>query len=325
LRSRYFNVTSGAGYVDVNGKFRFTITPPFVPDVDVDEDLRHFNVYTYANINLIKNVTLSAGASFDYISGSATIVPGGHVGQFNPKLGITWRPFPGTSIRAAVTRSIKRTLITDQTLEPTQVAGFNQFFDGIDVTKSWRSGIAVDQRLSRDIFGGLEFSTRHLKIPTINPNVSPPTVERFAAKEYLSHAYLFWTPHPWMALRARYEFERVKDDPLLGEGGNLDTHRIPLGVGFYHPSGLSASLTATYYRQLGNLINFTSFSLEPVNDHFWIVDPAINYRLPKRYGFVTVGATNLLDKNFKYFDTDFNNARIQPKRTIFFKLTLALP
>ena len=49
--------------------------------------------------------------------------------QFNPKFGVTWNPFTNTTLRAAAFRTLKRTLITDQTLEPTQVAGFNQFFD----------------------------------------------------------------------------------------------------------------------------------------------------------------------------------------------------
>ena len=64
---------------------------------------------------------------------------------------------------------------------------------------------------------------------------------------------------------------------------------------------------------------------ESGSDDFWTVDAAINYRLPKRYGFITVGATNLFDKKFKYFEVDRDNPRIQPDRTLFVKLTLALP
>ena len=60
-------------------------------------------------------------------------------------------------------------------------------------------------------------------------------------------------------------------------------------------------------------------------DQFWLVDAAINYRLPKRYGFVTVGAKNLFDEEFDYFEIDQNNLRIQQDSQIFFKLTLSLP
>ena len=58
---------------------------------------------------------------------------------------------------------------------------------------------------------------------------------------------------------------------------------------------------------------------------FWVVDAVINYRLPKRYGFVTVGATNLFDREFKYQETDFNNSTVQPSRMFFARLTLAFP
>ena len=70
--------------------------------------------------------------------------------QFNPKFGITWNPFPGTTLRAAVFRVLKRTLITDQTLEPTQVAGFNQFFDDSMLTDAWRYGGAIDQKFTKE-------------------------------------------------------------------------------------------------------------------------------------------------------------------------------
>ena len=88
--------------------------------------------------------------------------------QFNPKFGITWNPFPATTVRAAVFRVLKRTLITDQTLEPTQVAGFNQFFDDVNGTEAWRYGGAIDQKFTKDIFGGVEFSKRDLKVPFLD-------------------------------------------------------------------------------------------------------------------------------------------------------------
>ena len=60
-------------------------------------------------------------------------------------------------------------------------------------------------------------------------------------------------------------------------------------------------------------------------DDFWRVDTALNYRIPKRYGFVTVGVTNLFDKEFMFFDDTNDNTIIQPDRTVFARVTLALP
>ena len=107
----------------------------------------------------------------------------------------------------------------------------------------------------------------------------------------------------------------------------MDTHRVPLGINFFHPSGLSASLTTTYYNQDGDFERTVhGFIFEQSgSDEFWLVDAAINYRLPKRYGFITVGARNLFDKEFKYFDVDWKNPSIQPDRFFFASVTLALP
>jgi tetratricopeptide (TPR) repeat protein len=323
FRRDIFNVTSGVGYFDVNGKSRGAITSPFFPPspLNFGLDMQHVNAYTYANINLLKSVTLTGGLSFDYVTGSRAAIRDGQDNQFNPKVGISWNPFEGTSVRAAATRVFKRTLITDATLEPTQVAGFNQFFDDFNGTKAWRYGIAIDQKIMQNLFGGMEFSTRDLRIPVINTN--PVTVQTVDAKDYIVRNYLFWTPHPWVALRSEYLFERFDKTPLVLEDFTVSTHRIPLGINIFHPSGWSGSLTGTYYHQSGNFLRSPSF--QSGSDDFWTVDVGINYRLPMRFGFMTLGAANLFDERFKYFDTDRNNPRIQPRRMIFFKATFALP
>ena len=95
---------------------------------------------------------------------------------------------------------------------------------------------------------------------------------------------------------------------------------MPLGFSFFHPIGLSATSTVTYYHQDVDLADGRDG-----DDDFFIVDAGINYRLPKRYGFLTVGVTNLLDEDFEYFNIEFDNPTIQPDRSFFAKITLALP
>jgi tetratricopeptide (TPR) repeat protein len=334
FRSRYLNLTTGLGYFDINERLRtrsVTILPPPFDDIrtSTDTGVQHFNSYLYGNINLLRNVTVIAGASFDYLEGDPANIPGGDEAQFNPKFGITWSPFSGTSVRTGVSRILRRTLIVDQTLEPTQVAGFNQFFDDPIITEAWRYGVAIDQKITKQIFAGAEFSKRDLDIPVLDTSVTPARTLKFDRKEYLNRAYLFWTPHPWLALRTEYLFERSENDPPLLGPKKLNTHRVPLGISFFHPSGLGASLTANYYSQYGKISAFPpTFPIGPsesVNDKFWTVDAAINYRLPNRYGFFTFGATNLSNKKFKFFEVDRENVRIQPERAIFFRVTLALP
>jgi hypothetical protein len=318
------NLRTGLGYVDVDREDDTTIGFPGGEPFRVvtDQDLGHFNVYAYADVNVIKNVTGTLGLSYDTISGDQDV----DKDQVNPKFGLIWTPLAGTTLRAAAFRVLKRTLITDQTLEPTQVAGFNQFFDDINLTESWRYGGAIDQKITRNLFAGGEFSKRDLTVPILD--VSDPFNPRQRDvdwDEYLGRAYLFWTPHPWVALKAEYVFERFERD-VVGPI-KLDTHRVPLGIGFFHPSGFSASFTATYWDQEGQFTPFLDPTVPVRNgqDNFWLLDAAISYRLPRRLGFITVGVTNLTDEKFRYFDVDFDNPTIQPTRTVFARLTLAFP
>lgn len=327
FRSRRIAFTAGAGYFDINGTSDITIVldEVIVPPPDnvvkdtISADLKHANLYGYSYVKLNDQVTATAGVSADFLTGDTPTI--GEQDQVNPKFGISWKPTPGTTVRGAAFRVLKRTLITDQTLEPTQVAGFNQFYDDLNGTRAWRYGGAVDQEFTRDLFGGAEFARRDLEIPFI-PDPSNPVAERENANEDLARAYLFWTPHAWLALRAEYLFERFESDGLTDLPKKLDTHRIPLGISFFHPSGFAASLTATHFNQDGEFVRIGS-AVESGSDDFWTVDAAASYRLPKRRGFLTVGATNLFDEKFSFFDSDLRNPIIQPTRRVYARLTLA--
>jgi len=326
FRSRYFNLTSGMGYFDVNGAVHqilgINLPPPFGPlevPSTINSLTRHFNIYSYGNLDVLKNVTLTLGASFDSLTGDFS---GEDQHQPNPKVGVTWIPFSGTTLRAAAFRALKRTLVTNQTLEPTQVAGFNQFFDDFNQTRYWSYGGAIDQKFTSSLLGGTEVSRRNLTVPFISSGVQ----QEADWTEQLARTYLFWTPSPLLAVRAEYQYERFRRDDKFSNGApRLDTHRVPLGLSFFHPSGFSTMLTATYFHQQGKFDQVTGAASRSGSDNFWTVDAGVRYRLPNRYGFITIGATNLFDQKFKFFESDQNNPTIQPKRTFFGSITLALP
>jgi tetratricopeptide (TPR) repeat protein len=335
FRSNYIDVVSGVGHFDIDGEDKNILKGLFPPDIITFNqfttigDIRHTNVYLYSYTRLLKNLALTFGGSGDFFKSKA---PGSSPkNQFNPKVGITWNPFADTTVRGAAFRTLKRTLITNQTLEPTQVAGFNQFFDDFSAAQAWVYGAAIDQKLSRNFFAGIAYSRRDLRVPFETTTTSGGfTEEKVDWNENLLRTYLLGTPANWLALTAGYEWERFKRDELLANGvARVETHRLPLGINFFHPSGVSALLKATYINQHGTFLRFDTASFEPGKDSFWTIDAGISYRFPKRYGILTVGVTNLTDRKFKYFDTDNGfgnvNPRIIPGRVFFGKLTLAFP
>jgi Flp pilus assembly protein TadD/opacity protein-like surface antigen len=332
--SEFINITLGGGYADISNSElvqRFeTVFPPPLNKIEetFDSDIRHYNGYVYSYINPLRNLTFTLGLSYDNVEGdSQQIVPDEEKEQFNPKIGITWSPFDRSTVRAAAFRVLKRTLLTDQTVEPTQVAGFNQFFDDGNTTDIWNYGVGADQKFTEDVFGGVEFAYRDMAIPVIDSR-DPTTIEskELEGNEYNGRAYLFWTPHEWLSLSAEYQYEHFEREiPLQFEADDVKTHRIPLGIRFFHPSGFGAGMSTTYHHQDAKFTNLTTGADESENGDFWTVDAAINYRIPKRHGFITVGATNLLDEEFDYFEWDYKNPRVQPNRTIFCQATIVFP
>jgi len=128
------------GHFDIDGADKFAQKRFLPPEIRLlnrftsDRDVQHTNVYLYSYARLLKNLVLTFGGSGDFFDSQA---PGSSPkNQFNPKAGIAWNPFADTTVRGAVFRTLKRTLINDQTLEPTQVAGFNQFFDDFNATQA---------------------------------------------------------------------------------------------------------------------------------------------------------------------------------------------
>ncbi len=323
-RRRRFRLTSGVGHfnADVRETVDFGIrlpVPPFIIPVSSqsDRDQHHTNIYEYAQFDYPTNVTFTLGASGDFYDDGRL-----KINQFNPKFGAIWHLKQRTTLRGAAVRTLKRSLTSDQTIEPTQIAGFNQFFDGNDGEEAWRYGIAVDQELSGTIHGGVEFSWRDLEVPTVSlPELQ---VRRNNRTERLGRAYFYLTPHPTVALSAQYMFERFRREQVSGveEIVELDTHRIPLQMSYFHRSGLIARFGTTIVKQRGV---FGSLD-EPVPgaDSFAVFDASIGIRLPKRYGLVSLNAQNLFGKKFKFQDTDPANPTIVPKRLVVVRFTATL-
>jgi Tfp pilus assembly protein PilF len=340
FRSQYVNTVAGGGYfyidqnIDLLDEFYYpTISPAdFLFDASdkLDYDIDHYNVYLYSYLNPFESLTITAGASGDFFDAKEKTSGNRDIdkNEFNPKFGVSWNPIASTTLRGAVFRTFKRTLVTDQTLEPTQVAGFNQFFDDTNAVKAWVYGAAIDQKFSQNIYGGVEGSYRDMKVPFFEQNATGQyDLKQGKWDEWLGRAYLYWTPYEWVALRAEYQYEDFKrkgdTDGLI----RAETHIVPLGVNFFHSSGLSCGLKTTYYDQDGKFERLVLIGApdEKANDNFWLVDAAISYRFPKRYGFFTLGVTNLFDEDFDYYDSDINNPSIQPDRFFFGKITLAVP
>jgi len=326
FRRGRWNVSNGGGYfqsrrhrvesLDVQLPF-----PPFVLNVvnEFDDDPRQTNLYSYSAVDISK-LTLTLGASADFYESRLL---SRH--QFNPKLGVIWNPEPKTTLRAAAFRTLRRTLVASQTIEPTQVAGFNQFFDDAEGEEAWRYGLAVDRKFDNRLFAGAEYSWRDLSVPIELVDVAGErTVMRFDRGEQLGRAYAHWT-QPALAVSAEYVFERFERN--AGSSGSenilkLRTHRFPVGLRYFDPQGWYAGGQVSYLNQKGE---FAGLAFEPSGqDSFWLFDAAVGYRFPKRYGRLTFEVKNLFDQQFRFQDTDPGNPLIKPARLALLTFTAGI-
>lgn len=313
LTSAYFHLISGFGHFtgDVIESSSISFITP-----DNEEHIRHTNGYAYCIINLPEDFTWTVGASGDFFENRT-----GNTDQFNPKFGVLWDATPSTTFRAAVLRSLKRSLVNLSTLEPTHVAGFGQFFDDIGGTSAWRYGVGVDQKIGETLLGGVEYSQRDVDTP-----YTRGAVDRLDDwTERLLRSYICWMPTQQVALRAEYLLEQFKRDKTTGVSNfwKLDTHRLPLGIAYFHPSGIVGRFQGTYVNQSGVFPGNFNISRVEGDDQFWVLDCSIGYRLPNRWGSVSLEIRNLLDERFQFQDTDPANPSMFPELTVFGKITLS--
>ena len=327
------SLIAGGGYLtgdnetkNISTGFLFPFPPLPLSNVDRDDDIDQKNIYAYSQIDFPTNVTWTLGASGDFFDDDRN-----DRNQFNPKFGITWNPTPSTTLRGAAFRTLKRLLVSNQTIEPTQVAGINQFFDDVNATEAWRYGVAADQKFSETIYGGVELSKRDLDVPILGPTLD--VIRKEDRDERLLRSYLYWTPCSYLALSAEYQYENIERDYIPGSvdltlltPAETRTHRVPLGINAFHPSGLFLTLQATYFDHEVDFPNLAG-DTDTSSDKFWIADVSIGYRLPKRYGIASLTVKNLFDENFNFQDTDLAGEprlpSIQPDRLIVGRLTLS--
>ena len=298
-----FSYIAGMGSYDEDDKFathfRELITAPIIfPTPFLNESIKaeevnasYWNAYLYSQLVLSKELTLTIGAAYDKLSSTFYDNRG-----VNPKLGLKWSSPTGSTVRMAYIESVGRPASVVRTLEPTQVAGFNQFFDDTDGSKIKSYGAAFEQQFTSSAFAGIELRKREHRSPI---NVIGPlgglVVDR---DETIHRAYAYWTPTKQLALSAEYYVEE--------EGGRsfssleLKSRRLPLGVRYFWKGGNFVSLTGTYIDQ-----DYKD-AVADSQDSYWVFDAGVGFRLPKRQGSFQIVVKNLLDNDFNYYDVGLN-------------------
>ncbi len=316
-----------------------------------DSNEQNHNLHLYSNINLQANMAATLGVGYNAYKNDTGIVeiPAYHFSQVDPKIGFQWDVMTNVRLRAAWFETVRSGLIAQQTLEPTQVAGFNQLYDEPVGTRSRRKGAGLDIRISKNYYGGIEGSIRHLAVPILDVAGRGKDQRLVNAienqEELLYRAYLYGSFNPNWSFTSELQYEKFSrnENPIrnLIEPNHIDTLSIPTSLSYFNPNGLFFRLTGTYVRQdLERLSRKAStnyyknitgeypkdIKIEGI-DSFYLFDASIGYRLPQRKGLISFEGRNLLDEDFYFRNPQFYGSqpippRYSPFRAILVQVTL---
>ena len=215
----------------------------------------------------------------------------------------------------------KAPLVVSQTIEPTQVAGFNQIFDDTNGTQSRRIGLGLDAHYQNKLFSGFEVSSRNLIVPTFSGN----DIFFQNQKEKLYRAYLYGLLHENWVAKSEVQFEEFSraESTLTSEPHQINTLSFPTSISYFNNLGIFSNITGTFVHQEVDRRGTLYEGIE----NFFLVDASFGYRFPNRTGIFSIEARNIFDQDFLYRNTNFItaepiNSRVVPTRTIFARFTL---
>jgi hypothetical protein len=303
-----YNVTIGAAYADSDRKDTFTTSIPSLPAVPVttqvsETDLDDTRVYAYANVKPFDGVVATIGLSYhDYDQTNLDF------DAINPKVGLRFDATDDLTLRMAYFKVVKPALSSNRTLETTQVAGFNQFFDDANGSKSKRYGLGLDWEANSALRFGGEVTRRKIDWP-----ISPLGKDAFfeGRDEWSHRAYGYWAPMDRLAVDLSLVYDKFESPGSDIRPTQVRTYSVPLSARYFHPRGFFAGITATYVDQKVEADSST-YIYETGDSSFTLVDLAVGYRFPKRSGILSLSVHNLFDKEFDYLDDSYRTFQDEP-------------
>jgi predicted Zn-dependent protease len=344
LEAQFVHRTGRYGWIVGAGGFDGTLDLSSTLGGSLEGSELYGNAYGYVKVSDLGPVELVGGLAVESVDSPVGLIPPRDSfiiptdvryqnTLVSPKFGLTSTfPEAGLTIRAAGFSRLAPSIGRLQSLEPTQVSGFNQFYEDVGGTKSENYGIGFDQQFIGKIFFGGWWLIRHLEIPEATcPTPTAAGCNLQAATELvtrdskgdLASAYFNVLIGRYVAGTIDWDLDQRKftNTQISNVGLFQDyvkTERYHPQVRVFLPIGFFAAVGATYRTQ--RVEEYDDFTVQQTTNverpKFWTMDAQVGWRLPNRLGFVSLEGTNLTDREFDFYEQSLQEQVIPARRVV---------
>lgn len=295
-----------------------------VPPIAIDTSARTRSAYVYAQHRFRPNLTWEAGIVADDQALS------GFTQRFvSPKLGLRWQVMDGATLSLAATRGLNRYVMNGASLEPTQVAGFQQLYNDGPGVRADRLGMGWEQRLAHGWEWGGQISGRELRVPLLGVLLPydrwhEREARLWASRVLTREALEGWLPGWEGAVTLAYDAQDYTRHGITTGLEQIRDYRpqhLQLGSRLFNTKGWGVNLGLTWVQAEGTQQTLVG-TRNRFEDAFPVLDAALTWRLPGRRGQLSVGALNLLDREYRYLEMDSAQPRLAPARHGYIRLRL---
>ncbi len=233
-----------------------------------------------------------------------------------PLLGARYQLTDKVSLRAALARTVKRVLITEQTLEPDTLVGFPLLFDDYGGSISDAIHLGIDAEPTKRLRIGAAASARSIDVPsgfsTRNANWDI----------YDASAYAYYIVDNRVTLFGEARFDEFRNNDQFLDPRKVISVEAPLGATYFAPSGWFARGAVVPIWQ-----SRRDSGGQPKSWFSTTVNAQLGYRLPDNRGQLSFEINNLLNSNVWYQDENYrlNETRVSgvsPERAFLFRILI---
>jgi tetratricopeptide (TPR) repeat protein len=275
--------------------------------------VNYWNGYSYLYLDWPQDITWTLGGGFASYE-EEDVDAGADIDKFLPKIGVRARLADRFTFRASYLENLKPDLVSEQVIEPTAIAGFNQFYDSFNGAFLEQAGVGLDFDLSDAITVGAEAIWRWWDVPFAGgPDLTTDE------EVYRAFAYAVLTDELALAAEVTHE---ISHSDVFNDFETWQATSLPVTLSYFSDGGFFGSAQVVVVD--GEFSN----PGESGDDQFAVVNASAGYRFPDNRGILSVQALNLFDESFKFQNRsirpDISAApRYAPELTILGRLTLS--